>query len=85
MCAWWHRGQNPCAPAYFNAPGYGTVDLIGFWNFNKNLSLNAGVFNILDKKYWVAQDVVAVNQNSAQLDLYTQPGITFAVNAVLRW
>jgi hemoglobin/transferrin/lactoferrin receptor protein len=72
-------------PTLFKAPGYGTLDLIGFWNFNPNLSLNVGLFNLLDKKYWIAQDTVGVAANSSQLELYTQPGTTFAVNAVVRW
>ena len=72
-------------PTYFEAPGYGTLDLIGFWNFNPNLSLNAGLFNLTNKKYWIAQDTVGVAATSPQLELYTQPGLTFAVNAVLRW
>ncbi len=72
-------------PSFFKAPGYGTLDLIGFWTPIPNFSLNAGLFNLLDKKYWVSQDVVGVAANSSQLELYTQPGLTFAVNAVVRW
>jgi hemoglobin/transferrin/lactoferrin receptor protein len=72
-------------PTFFRAPGYGTLDLIGFWNPIPNFSLNAGLFNLLDKKYWISQDVVGVTATSPQLELYTQPGLTFAVNAVVRW
>jgi len=72
-------------PSYFKAPSYQTVDVLGFFNFNHNLTVNVGVFNLFNEKYWVAQDVVGVAANSAQLPLYASPGRTVAANVTLRW
>lgn len=72
-------------PTFFKAPSYAVFDLLGHYNLNTGFSLNAGVFNIFDKKYFIAQDTVGVAATNPLLDLFTQPGTTFAVNAVLRW
>ncbi|HEX2115702.1 MAG TPA: TonB-dependent hemoglobin/transferrin/lactoferrin family receptor [Alphaproteobacteria bacterium] len=72
-------------PAFFQAPGFAVFDLLGHYDIGTGFSINAGIFNIFDKKYWIAQDVVGVAASNPQLDLFTQPGTTFAVNAVLRW
>jgi hemoglobin/transferrin/lactoferrin receptor protein len=70
---------------FFKVPGYGVLDLLGHYDIGTGFSINAGIFNLLDKKYFIAQDVTGVAATSPLLDLYTQPGTTFAVNAVLRW
>ena len=70
---------------FFKAPSYAVFDLLGHYDISTGFSLNAGVFNIFDKKYFIAQDVAGVAATNPLLDLFTQPGTTFAVNAVLRW
>ena len=49
------------------------------------LRVQAGVFNIFNKKYWVSQDVVGVAATSATKDLYTASGTTVGASIVLRW
>ncbi|SNS69393.1 TonB-dependent hemoglobin/transferrin/lactoferrin family receptor [Pseudomonas segetis] len=45
--------------ADFKAPGYGVVDMTAYWQpaALDGVKLQAGVFNILDKKYWNALNV----------------------------
>ncbi|MBP6862116.1 MAG: TonB-dependent hemoglobin/transferrin/lactoferrin family receptor [Neisseriaceae bacterium] len=42
---------------YVQAPGYGIVDLTGYWQINKHAKLNVGVYNLGDKKYWEYLDI----------------------------
>ncbi len=73
------------ANAPFLTPGFGIVDVTGFWHINKHLRLAGGVFNLFDKKYWLWSNVgqMGLNANSPAVDRYTQPGINFAVNLQL--
>jgi hemoglobin/transferrin/lactoferrin receptor protein len=59
---------------YFKAPGYGVVDLTGWWTPVKDWRINAGVFNLGNKSYWLASDVVGVQASSKVIDRYSQPG-----------
>ncbi|WP_223570274.1 TonB-dependent receptor [Pseudomonas sp. BF-R-26] len=73
----------------FKTPGYGVLDLAGFYKVTDDLTLNAGLYNLTDKKYWQWDDVrgydsvgeASVTQ-PANLDRLTQPGRNFAVNLV---
>ena len=61
-------------PANFKAPSYGTVDLLGYYNFSPDTTLNVGLFNIFNTKYFQASDVRGLSASNRNLDLYTQPG-----------
>ncbi|TNM62947.1 TonB-dependent hemoglobin/transferrin/lactoferrin family receptor [Aliirhizobium smilacinae] len=69
----------------FKAPGYGLVDATVWWTPEKvgefdltGLKVQAGVFNVFDKKYWDA--VSTPDTVSGNADYYTEPGRTFKVS-----
>lgn len=68
----------------FRVPGYAIFDLAGYWQINKNLRLNAGIYNLGDKRYWdyasarALQPGVARDQRDMQL--LTNPGRSFAAS-----
>lgn len=69
----------------FKAPGYGAVDLTGYWKPAelKGVELSAGLFNLFDKKYWNAlteHKATAITSKQAP-DYYTEPGRSFRVAA----
>jgi hemoglobin/transferrin/lactoferrin receptor protein len=73
----------------FKTPGYGVLDLIGFYKVSNDVTLNAGLYNLTDKKYWQWDDVrgydsvgEAAVTAPANLDRLTQPGRNFSVNVV---
>lgn len=73
----------------FKTPGYGVLDLAGFYKVTDDITLNAGLYNLTNKKYWQWDDVRGydnVGEGSvtqpANLDRLTQPGRNFAVNLV---
>lgn len=71
------------APAsQFLTPEATTLDLSGQWRIRKDLRLNAGIYNLTDKKYWNWSDVRGVPSNSTTLDAFTQPGRYVRVSLV---
>ncbi|MEZ5387757.1 MAG: TonB-dependent hemoglobin/transferrin/lactoferrin family receptor [Prosthecobacter sp.] len=60
----------------FEVPSAFTLDLVGRWQITKNISLNAGIYNLTNEKYWRHQDVRGVATNRTDLDRFTQPGIS---------
>lgn len=77
------------ASSQFRTPGYGVLDLSGFYKVTDDVTVNAGLYNLTDKKYWQWDDVrgydcqgeAAVTQ-PANLDRLTMPGRNFAINVV---
>lgn len=73
----------------FKTPGFGILDLTGYYKLTDDLTVNAGIYNLTDKKYWLWDDVRgydSVGEASvlapANLDRLTQPGRNFSVNLV---
>lgn len=82
------RGSDVSQPsnvALFTTGGFATVDLTGFWNINRHVRIAAGVFNLLDRKYWLWSNMYGVGlaANSPSVDRYTQPGRNASVNLQL--
>lgn len=70
-------------------PGYGVLDLSGFYKVTDDVTVNAGLYNLTDKKYWQwdsvrgydGQGEAGVTQ-PANLERLTMPGRNFAINVV---
>ena len=63
-----------------NAAGYTVVDLTTYARPVKDLTVRAGLFNALDKKYWQYQDLEGAKPTTDGLERRTQPGRNFGVN-----
>ena len=70
---------------YFESPGYGALDLYAHWEFAPGATVNAGVFNLADRKYWEAGALPLASAGSAVLDRYTAPGRHLALNFAVEW
>ena len=57
--------------------GYGTLDLLAYFNINDQWTVNAGIFNLTDKKYIRWTDTTAIGTDA--LGRFTQPGINGSV------
>ncbi|MBD8556510.1 TonB-dependent hemoglobin/transferrin/lactoferrin family receptor [Rhizobium sp. CFBP 8762] len=76
---------SPGTKSYFKTPGYGLVDLTGWYEPEqfKGLKINAGVYNVFDKAYY---DYVNVRGGGGQADqFYTEPGRSFKVSLTQRF
>jgi hemoglobin/transferrin/lactoferrin receptor protein len=78
--------RNKVSGTGFKAPGYGFVDATVWWTPEKigsvdvaGLRVQAGVFNIFDKKYWDAVGVPDSTSNAAR-DYFSEPGRSFKVS-----
>jgi hemoglobin/transferrin/lactoferrin receptor protein len=80
-------GNNANGP--FKTPGFGVVDLTGFYKVTHDVTINGGLYNLTDKKYWNWDDVRSYDgvgeagvTAPASLDRLTQPGRNFAINLI---
>ena len=69
----------------FAPAGYGVLDLLAHWEFAPGAKLDAGVFNLADRKYWDWADVPGVAATSGVLDRYTRPGRSVALSVAFSW
>ena len=44
--------------------GYGIVDLLAYYRFTEKITVNAGIFNVTDKKYIRWADTVAIGSDA---------------------
>ncbi|WP_431862128.1 TonB-dependent hemoglobin/transferrin/lactoferrin family receptor [Azospirillum sp.] len=72
-------------PSYFQTPSYVVADATVSYEYDPTVTINAGVFNIFDRKYFGYRDVTGVAANRADLDRFARPGRTVGVNATIRW
>ena len=66
----------------FATAGYGTLDLNSWWQLDEHLSINAGLFNLTDKRYWNWGDVQGTSRTNPGLTRASQPGRHAAVNLI---
>ena len=73
----------------FKTPGFGILDLTGFYKVTDDITINGGLYNLTDKKYWNWDDVRSYDSvgeasvtGPANLDRLTQPGRNFAINVI---
>jgi len=73
----------------FKTPGFGILDLTGFYKVTDDVTVSGGLYNLTDKKYWRWDDVRGYDSvgeaaviSPANLDRLTAPGRNFAVNLV---
>ena len=62
----------------YPAPACTTVDLTAYAKW-KGVTVDAGAFNLADRKYWLWSDLRGIVNPGASVDRYTQPGRNFAV------
>jgi hemoglobin/transferrin/lactoferrin receptor protein len=73
----------------FKSPGFGILDLSGFYKVSDDVTVSAGLYNLTDKKYWLWEDVRGYDSVGeaavlapANLDRLTQPGRNVAINLI---
>jgi hemoglobin/transferrin/lactoferrin receptor protein len=69
----------------FHAPGYAVLDLLGDWRPLPWLGLRAGVFNLLDRRYWDWADVYGRTGTDPTLPALARPGRYFSAGVQLRF
>jgi hemoglobin/transferrin/lactoferrin receptor protein len=69
----------------FTPQGYTVVDLVGYYNITPLITLNIGVFNLLNNQYFLYSDVRPLINSPEPVDIgrFAQPGIS--LRAGLTW
>ncbi|PVX29823.1 TonB-dependent hemoglobin/transferrin/lactoferrin family receptor [Sphingomonas pokkalii] len=74
-----------CTAACFRPDAFTIVDATAFVRVTNGLTLRAGIFNLLDKKYAWWNDVRGLAASSTITDAYTQPGRNGSVSLSYRF
>ena len=65
-------------------PGHTSFDLISYWQINRNVRLDAGIYNLGDKRYWDYSSARSLQPSVARdrrdIELLTEPGRTAALS-----
>ena len=79
------RTTGLCTPACYRPDAFTILDLTAHAKIIDGLTLRAGIFNILDKKYAWWSDVRGLTSTSTVTDAYTQPGRNASVSLSYRF
>jgi hemoglobin/transferrin/lactoferrin receptor protein len=79
------RTTGICTPSCFRPDGFTILDATAFYKLIDGLTLRAGLFNILDKKYAWWSDVRGLSATSTVTDAYTQAGRNVSVSLSYRF
>ena len=69
----------------YNVPGYALFDLTGYWQINKTWRMNAGIYNLGDKRYWDYSSARSLQvqpttlREQRDMELLSNPGRSYAV------
>lgn len=70
---------------YFETPGYAVLDLLAHWEFAPGAKLNAGIFNLADRRYFDLGGMGLVSRDSDTLDRYTAAGRNLSLSVAFAW
>src|SRR5690606_25703942 len=82
------RDRLPEAPegsAWFAAPGHAVFDLYAHVELAPGATLDLGLLNLGDRRYWTAGALPLAPGRTTTLDRYTAPGRSLAFNLALAW
>jgi hemoglobin/transferrin/lactoferrin receptor protein len=69
----------------FVPEAYGVVDLVGWLNLGRSVTLRAGVLNLTDQKYFEWPNVRGRLATDSTIDRYTSPGASGMVSLAYGW
>ena len=79
------RNRRTFSTTGFRAPAYAVLDIAAHYDFGRSVTVNAGLFNVTNTKYFLATDTAGLLATSGQRDLYAQPGRYAAVSVTIRF
>jgi hemoglobin/transferrin/lactoferrin receptor protein len=81
--------NTPDSGTLFRTPGFGVLDLTGYYKVTRDLTLSAGLYNLTNQKYWLWDNVrgydsvgEAAVTAPANLGRLTEPGRNLSFNLV---
>jgi len=71
--------------ALFRSPGYGLLDLLAWWRPTDSVRINAGVFNLADRKHWDWASSRKLLADAPDLEFFTGAGRNASVTLYVEW
>ena len=72
------KGSKPSSATTFVPNSYYKADLVANY-YKKDLSLQIGIYNLFDKRYYNYYDVKDLSENKSNITSYSQPGRSISV------
>jgi hemoglobin/transferrin/lactoferrin receptor protein len=69
----------------FEPPGYALIDLLVWAEPWDGVRINAGLFNLADRRVWDWSSARGIDPTSDDLDFFTRPGRSASVSVTLGW
>ena len=79
------RNTRVSSATYYRAPAYGVLDLAAHYDFGRGVTLNVGLFNVTNTRYFLTPDTAGLAGTNPLRDLYAQAGRYAAVNLIARF
>ena len=73
------------SPDQFVPGSYYSLDLIAYANLSKYVTMNIGVYNLTDQRYFVWQDVIGLSATRTDIGRFAQPGIYAKAGFTIRF
>jgi hemoglobin/transferrin/lactoferrin receptor protein len=80
-----HRVDFLTSPDQFVPGSYYSLDLIAYANLSKNVTINVGIYNLTDQRYFVWQDVVGLPATRPDIGRFAQPGAFVKGSVTIRF
>lgn len=79
------KRNEKAAAGQFQTPGYGLIDALARLRIGDHVDWHIGVFNLADRKYWLASSVRGRSAADAALDRFTESGRHVSTSVSLNW
>jgi len=64
----------PDSDTFYNPDAYTIFDLIGSYDLSKDLTVDLGIYNLTDKRYYKYQNTRTVSKSYSTTERYSEPG-----------
>ena len=68
------KARLPESDSYYNPSAVTVFDLLSNYNINDDFSVDLGIYNLADKRYYLYQNTRTVRASNAAFERYSQPG-----------
>lgn len=79
------RNTRVATPTDYETPAYAVLDLAARYDLGRSVSLNVGLFNVTDTRYFLVADTRGLASTNPLRELYAQTGRYAAVSLIARF
>ena len=72
-------------PTILRTRSYATVDTLLHYKYSNSWTVNAGIYNLFDARYFNHADVSGAIASNSNIELFRSPGRSFAINSTIQF